>query len=141
MDEEIRRLRNALVVLVTIFVIAMGGFVFWVSAQIVQTHDSLALIKDKVNRPVEKIKGLDGHDGKDGIDGKDGRDGQNAVSTTTIIREPVTTIIQENVAVPGPQGQPGHAGREIQLGVTPLGEMVWRYIGDENWQHPEEVKL
>jgi hypothetical protein len=84
--------------------------------------------------------------GKDGKDGRDGTDGKDSMSTTTVVQQPITTILQQNVPIPGEKGEkgdrglPGQPGREIELGIKD-GQVVWRYVGDEEWQTLVEVGL
>lgn len=92
-----------------------------------------------------KVHPINGKDGVDGINGLDGLPGKDSVSTkeTIVIEKP--TIVQQNIPIPGIQGEqgiqgaPGKSGREVVMGVKD-GIAVWKYVGDLSWQPLEEVQ-
>lgn len=151
MNNELKRLRRLIVVSWMALLVVVISFVIWISTEVKNTK-SIALAS--LNKQVQPIKGFDGKNGESiigpqgltgnpgtsGQNGTNGIDGKNATSVTTIIKEP--EIIQQNIPVPGPQGNqgsPGIAGREVQLGKNLLGNVVWRYVGDEGWQDLEII--
>lgn len=64
------------------------------------------------------ISGLSivGPKGDAGSSGKDGQDGQNGLDGKD-----------------GEKGEPGIPGREVELSEDELGNILWRYTGDDFW--------
>lgn len=76
-----------------------------------------AVVKDGVNGQDGKngsdgAKGAEGEPGKDGEKGQDGKDGNN-----------------------------GRPGRELELATDELGNILWRYAGDDFWTVAEVVEV
>lgn len=160
-EDELRKLRHdinrkdkIIVRLGMIFLCLLIAAVAWLSIQVRDVNHQMVAIKEtRIAQPLNGINGTDGlsivgpvgQTGANGANGLQGAPGQNAQSTTTIetIKEP--TIIQQNIPVPGPQGEPGLqglpgiAGREIQLSKDSLGNLLWKYTEDRLWQPLEEV--
>lgn len=155
MEDELRKLRAELkrrdriivrfsvaTLIVLILIVGYG------TAELRHMRNIVNMAQTKLAEPVETIKGDDGKDGEDGLTiiGPQGVPGQNAVSTQTIVEQPIIQQAPVPVPVPvkgdkGDQGEPGEQGkpgRSVEI-ATRQGRLLWRYIGDTLWHEPEEV--
>lgn len=144
MEKEIERLKRFIVFSWMLLLFVFIGIVLYASIQYKHVNNLLIAEQAKLSKPIKGIDGLPGSQGLQGmpgLPGKDGKDGESAVSTTTIVEKPTTTIIQQNIPTPGEKGdrgEQGSPGREIELGSQD-GKIVWHYSGDEAWQQLIEV--
>lgn len=80
----------------------------------------------------ESIVGPQGPPGAS-IVGERGPVGEAGADGATVITEKETVL--EKTGEQGPQGNPGPAGREVELQRNAAtGDLEWRYVGDELWQ-------
>lgn len=154
-DSEYKRLVRLLVLSWGLLLFFMFMLAWWVSAQLVQVKNSI-YENSSIPAPIlNSIPGLPGKDGESitgergekgdkGDRGIDGKNGTNSVSEQTII-ENKETIVKE-VPVKGDKGDTGEQGeaapapREIELSKDKKGNILWRYVGDDQWEAVEVIE-
>lgn len=149
-EDEIKRLRNLLLVASLFALLLMVIIVAWASWELSGVRKESMLIQAKIDA-VELTPGANGIDGKDGQavdgqdgrDGKDGRDGVDSISTTVIQQVPIKGDTGEQ-GVQGEKGETGASGADGKTVFTRYnlftGEYECRYAGDNTWQPESECQ-